>query len=111
MAAHRRGMTPDERVKIAASMYERGTRRSFSLSLPPGLSRRERRMALARRFYEGEAPRGRRWSLMRSGRGSARVVTTRCQAMRLSALSSKAGHLPGARHISHPGASGSRARH
>jgi hypothetical protein len=50
-----RKMTPDERVRIAASMYD--TARAIVLSsLPPGLSRRERRLAFARRFYEGELP-------------------------------------------------------
>lgn len=50
-----RRMTPDERVKIAASMYD--TARAIVLSsLPPGLSRRERRLAFARRLYEGELP-------------------------------------------------------
>jgi hypothetical protein len=50
-----RRMTPDERVRIAASMYD--TARVIVLSsLPPGLSRRERRLAFARRFYEGELP-------------------------------------------------------
>lgn len=48
-------MTPDERVRIAASMFE--TARAIVLSsLPPGLSRRERRLALARRLYAGELP-------------------------------------------------------
>jgi hypothetical protein len=50
-----RRMTPDERVRIAASMYD--TARAIVLSsLPPGLSRRERRLAFAKRFYEGELP-------------------------------------------------------
>lgn len=50
-----RRMTPDERVRIAASMFD--TARAIVLSsLSPGLSRRERRLALARRFYEGELP-------------------------------------------------------
>jgi hypothetical protein len=50
-----RRMTPDERVRIAASMYD--TARAIVLSsLPQGLSRRERRLAFARRFYEGELP-------------------------------------------------------
>jgi hypothetical protein len=36
-------------------MYD--TARAIVLSsLPPGLSRRERRLAFARRFYEGELP-------------------------------------------------------
>ncbi len=48
-------MTPDERVRIAASMFE--TARAIVLSsLPPDLPRRERRLALAKRFYEGELP-------------------------------------------------------
>ena len=50
-----RQMTSDERVRIAASMFE--TARAIVLSsLPPNLSRRERRLALARRFYSGELP-------------------------------------------------------
>jgi hypothetical protein len=50
-----RRMTPDERVRIAASMYD--TARAIVLSsLPTGLSRRERRLAFAKRFYEGELP-------------------------------------------------------
>jgi len=52
---HYRRMTPDERVRIAASMFE--TARAIVLSsLPRGLSRRERRLALAKRFYAGELP-------------------------------------------------------
>jgi len=48
-------MTPEDRVKIAASMYE--TAREIVLSsLPSGLSRRERRLALAQRMYGGELP-------------------------------------------------------
>lgn len=48
-------MTPDERVRIAASMFE--TARAIVLSsLPPNLNRREQRLALARRFYVGELP-------------------------------------------------------
>ena len=50
-----RQMTPDERVRIAASMFE--TARAIVLSsLPPNLGRRERRLAIARRFYAGELP-------------------------------------------------------
>lgn len=50
-----RRMTPDERVRIAASMFE--TARAIVLSsLPPGLNRRERRLAVARRFYGDELP-------------------------------------------------------
>lgn len=50
-----RQMTSDERVRIAASMFD--TARAIVLSsLPPHLSRRERRLAMARRFYSGELP-------------------------------------------------------
>jgi len=48
-------MTPDERVKIAAGMFD--TAKAIVLaSLPPSLSRRERRLATAKRFYAGELP-------------------------------------------------------
>lgn len=53
--ARYRSMAPDERVRIAASMYD--TARAIVLSsLPPDLDRRARRLAFARRFYEGELP-------------------------------------------------------
>ena len=46
---------PEAEPAIAASMYD--TARAIVLSsLPPGLSRRERRLAFARRLYEGELP-------------------------------------------------------
>ncbi len=50
-----RRMTPDERVRIAASMFETA-RAIVASSLPPDLSRRDRRLAIARRFYAGELP-------------------------------------------------------
>ena len=50
-----RTMTPDERVRIAASMYDTACAIVLS-SLPPGLNRRARRLAFARRFYDGELP-------------------------------------------------------
>ena len=50
-----RQMTPDERVNIAAGMYE--TARAIVISsLPKTLSRREQRLAVARRFYGNELP-------------------------------------------------------
>ena len=50
-----RQMTPDERVRIAASMFE--TARAIVLSsLPPDLDRKQKRLALARRFYGNELP-------------------------------------------------------
>ncbi len=50
-----RRMSPDERVRIASSMFE-AARRIVESSLPPGLTRTERRLALARRLYAGELP-------------------------------------------------------
>ena len=48
-------MTPDERVRIAASMFD--TARAIVLSsLPSNLSPKERRLALVRRFYGDELP-------------------------------------------------------
>ena len=48
-------MTPDERVRICAEMYE--TARAIVISsLPKDLSRRELRLAVARRFYGNELP-------------------------------------------------------
>jgi hypothetical protein len=48
-------MTPEERLRIAADMFESAKAIVIS-SLPAGLSNREKRLALARRFYEGELP-------------------------------------------------------
>lgn len=50
-----RQMTPDERVLIVASMYETA-RKILESSLPPNLTRVERRLAVARRLYGGELP-------------------------------------------------------
>ena len=48
-------MTPDERVRIASSMS--GTARAIIESSPPlDLTRRERRLAFAKRLYVGELP-------------------------------------------------------
>jgi hypothetical protein len=50
-----RRMTPDERVRIAAPMFE--TARAIVLSsLPPGLSPTQQRLALAHRLYADELP-------------------------------------------------------
>lgn len=48
-------MTPTERVLIVMSMYQTA-RKIVASSLPPGLTDEERRLAIARRFYEGELP-------------------------------------------------------
>jgi hypothetical protein len=50
-----RAMTAQERVRIASGMYDTA-RLIVESSLPPGLSREERRLAAIRRLYEGELP-------------------------------------------------------
>lgn len=55
VAARYRQMTPDERIMIAVSMAATA-RAIIESSLPPNLSRRERRLAYARRMYGNELP-------------------------------------------------------
>ena len=56
MVAERyRQMTPDERMRIASAMFDTA-RAIVESSLPPNLTRWERRLALARRFYGSELP-------------------------------------------------------
>jgi len=50
-----RQMTPESRMAAAASMFETA-RVIIESSLAPHLSRRDRRLAVARRFYAGELP-------------------------------------------------------
>jgi hypothetical protein len=50
-----RRMTPDERVRIAASMFETA-RIIVQSSLPPDLDRKQMRLAVSRRIYAGELP-------------------------------------------------------
>jgi hypothetical protein len=50
-----RQMSPDERMRIASSMFETA-RKIVESSLPAGMERTERRLAWARRLYEGELP-------------------------------------------------------
>mgnify|MGYP003575990382 CR=1 FL=1 len=50
-----RRMTPSQRVSIASSMFDTA-RAIVESSLPEGLNRRERRLAFARRMYDGELP-------------------------------------------------------
>ncbi len=55
VAEHYRRMTPEERMKIASSMFE--TARAIVESLlPPALTGRERRLAFIRRMYGAELP-------------------------------------------------------
>jgi hypothetical protein len=48
-----RGMTPSERCLVAASMFETA-RAIVESSLPPDLSREQRRLRVARRIYGTE---------------------------------------------------------
>jgi hypothetical protein len=48
-------MTPEQRMRIASSMFETA-RAIVESSLPLALTRRERRLAFARRLYAGELP-------------------------------------------------------
>lgn len=50
-----RQMTPDERIRIVSSMFD-SARAIVESSLPSNLSRRERRIAYARRMYGNELP-------------------------------------------------------
>jgi len=50
-----RRMTPDQRIRIASSMFETA-REIVESSLPPNMTRKERRLAFARRLYAGELP-------------------------------------------------------
>jgi hypothetical protein len=50
-----RRMTPDERMRIASSMFETA-RKLIESSLPADMTRKERRLAFARRLYQGELP-------------------------------------------------------
>ena len=56
VAERHRRMTPEERVNIASTMFDTA-RAIVESSLPPGLTRRERRLALAERIYGKELPR------------------------------------------------------
>ncbi len=55
VAKRHRDMTPAERMRAAAASFE-VARAIVESSLPRGLSRTARRLAVARRFYAGELP-------------------------------------------------------
>ena len=55
VAEHYRKMTPEERMRMASSMFDTA-RAIVESSLPPNLSRRERRLAYAKRMYGNELP-------------------------------------------------------
>lgn len=48
-------MTPEERMRVAASLYETA-RAIVESSLPDGLTREQKRYAMAKRFYGDELP-------------------------------------------------------
>ena len=50
-----RRMTSDQRMRIASSMFETA-RQIVESSLSTNMTRRERRLAFARRLYAGELP-------------------------------------------------------
>jgi hypothetical protein len=55
VAERHRTMTPHERMSIAAGMFD-AAREIVESSLPPGLTPRERRFALAQRLYGADLP-------------------------------------------------------
>ncbi|HKZ73980.1 MAG TPA: hypothetical protein VJ011_07945 [Steroidobacteraceae bacterium] len=55
VAAFYRQLTPEQRMRIASDMFDTA-RAIVESSLPSGLSRSERRLALARRLYGHELP-------------------------------------------------------
>ena len=55
VAERYRQMTPEERMRIASSMFDTA-RAIVESSLPPNFSRRERRLAYAKRMYGNELP-------------------------------------------------------
>ena len=55
VAARHQAMTPEERMRAASDMFE-VARAIVESSLPAGLTRYERRLALIRRIYGEELP-------------------------------------------------------
>ena len=55
VAERHQSMTPVERLQIASSMFETA-RTIVASSLPPGLTREQRRYAVAKRIYGDELP-------------------------------------------------------
>jgi hypothetical protein len=55
VAERHRAMTPEQRMLVAASLFE-VARAIVESSLPPGLSPEERRGRMARRIYRDELP-------------------------------------------------------
>ena len=55
VTARYRRMSPDQRMRIASSMFETA-RQIVESSLPANMTRKERRLAFGRRLYAGELP-------------------------------------------------------
>jgi len=55
VADHHREMSPEQRMRLAASLYETA-RTIVASSLPQNMAKKDRRLAIARRFYGGELP-------------------------------------------------------
>jgi hypothetical protein len=55
VAERHAAITPTERLQIASSMYETA-RQLIAASLPPGLTREQRRYAIIKRMYGNELP-------------------------------------------------------
>ena len=55
VADRHRDMTPEERLHVAASLYETA-RTIVDSSLPQDLTREQRRLAIVRRLYGNELP-------------------------------------------------------
>jgi hypothetical protein len=70
VAERHRAMTPGQRLKMASDMFD--TARSIvESSLPSGLTRYERRLALIRRIYGDELPIAAQEAYARFGEASA----------------------------------------
>jgi hypothetical protein len=80
-------MTPDRRMRIASSMFETA-RAIIDSSLPLNLTRRERRLAFAKRLYAGALPDAALLAFFRRvGRLTFRGSALRCPALRFVELS------------------------
>jgi hypothetical protein len=61
VAAHYAALTPLERLEIASSMHQTALA-IIASSLPPGLTREQRRYAIAKRMYGDELPEAALWA-------------------------------------------------
>jgi hypothetical protein len=61
VAARHAAMTPEMRLQIASEMYETA-RAIVASSLPQGLTREQRRYAIAKRIYNDELPEAALWA-------------------------------------------------